>query len=111
MDLRTSTWARKVKGPSSIGRGGPKWLHARNESLCLPSCDTRRRCVAAPQGLPNERHSLVSVLDNVKHVEGVHLWHLLINELHMEDFIAVSREARAVGLNVICYVGVHGVQR
>ena len=46
---------------------------------------------------PNELPTLVSVLDNVKHIEGAHLWHLLIDELHVEDVMTVSREARVVG--------------
>ena len=44
----------------------------------------------------------MSLLDSVKHVEGVHLWHLLIDELHMEDVIAVSLKGHAVGLCAIC---------
>ena len=47
--------------------------------------------------------SLMLLLDNVKHVEGVHLWHLLVEEFHMEHVITVSREARAVCLCATCF--------
>ena len=52
--------------------------------------------------VPNEPPTLLSLLDNVKHVEGVHVWHLLIDEIHVEDVITVSCEARALGLCATC---------
>ena len=48
--------------------------------------------------VPNESPTLLSMLDNVKHVGGLPLWHLLIDEIHVEDAITVSRQARAGGL-------------
>ena len=80
--------------------GGPELLHSLMKARCLPSYTTRRRCVvAAPEIFPNEPPTLVSLLGNVKHVMGVHVWHLLINELHVADLITVSHEACATS----CY--------
>ena len=45
--------------------------------------------------LPNEHPALQPLLNNVKHVEGVHFWHPLIHEIHVEDAITISCEASA----------------
>ena len=54
--------------------------------------------------VPNEQPILLALLDNVKHVDSVPLWHPLIDEIHAEDVINVSCEARAVGLCVTCCI-------
>ena len=58
--------------------------------------------------LPIVTPALVSLLDNLSHIKGVHLWHLYIDDLHMEDVITVSREAYVVGL-CACHM-LHGTQ-
>ena len=50
----------------------------------------------------NEPPSLLSPIVGVKHVEGVHLWHLLIDKLQVEDVVTVSQQARAVALRATC---------
>ena len=69
------------------------------KAACLPGyANGRRHIVCAPQVLPNEVPTLDSLLESVKHVEGVRMWHLLIDELHVEGLITVLHEAGAVGL-------------
>ena len=53
--------------------------------------------------VPIEPPTLLSLLDGVKHVKGVQLWAFLIDQLHLEDTITVSRDARAVALRATCF--------
>ena len=88
---------------AALGVGGPKLLHTLNKVGCLPSYDMARRRVAAPPHVvPNEPSTPLSMQDNIKHVEGVHQWHLMIDRIHVQDSITVSHEARAVGLCATC---------
>ena len=85
--------------------GSPKLLHALNKGGYLPSYDTGRRRVAkAPKVFPNELPTRVPLFDSVKHVEDVHLWHLLIDELHVEDIITISLVARAISMCATCCI-------
>ena len=86
-----------------MGLRGPELQYALNEAGYLPSYDTGGRCVAqALQVLPNVPSTLVSLWESVRHVKGVQLWQLSIDELHVEDVVTFSHEARAVGLCATC---------
>ena len=94
---------RDAAALSALVVGGRKPLHGLNEARYLRSYDTgRRHVVGALEVLPNEPPTLLTLLVSVKHVEGVHLWQLLIDVIHMEDIIIVSHEAGALGLGAIC---------
>ena len=83
---------------TALGVGGFKQLHALNEGGYLPSDDTgRRRIARALYVVPNQPPTLLSQLDTVKHVHGVHMLYPLIDELHVNDGI-ILRQAYAVGM-------------
>ena len=42
------------------------------------------------------------LLEALGHIPGCHVWHLCMDEIHVEDVITVSREALAVGLCATC---------
>ena len=88
---------------AAVGVGGPKLLQTLNNAGYLPSYDTRRRhAEGAPNVRPNEPPCLHSLLEALSHIAGVHVWHLCIDEIHVEDAITVSREALAVALCATC---------
>ena len=90
--------------PSSNGLwGGANLLQALNNAGCLPSYDARRRHVeVAPHVRSNEPPSVPWLLDALSHIKDVLVWHLCIDESHVEDVISVSREALVVGLCATC---------
>ena len=86
-----------------LGVGGPKLLQALNNAGYLPNYDTGRRHVeGAPLVRPNEPPSLPWLPEAPSHIAGVHVWHLCIDEIHVEHVITVSREAVAVELCAAC---------
>ena len=90
---------RDAAALAALGVGGPKLLQALNNAGDLRSYDTGRRHVeGAPRVRPNEPPSLPWFLEPLSHILGVHVWHLCIDEIHMEDVIIVSCNALAVGL-------------
>ena len=94
---------RDAAALAALGVGGPKLLQALNNARYLPSYDTGRRHVeGAPRVRPNEPPSLPWLLVALGHIPGCHVWHLCINEIHVEDVITVSGEAQAVGLCATC---------
>ena len=88
---------------AALGVAWPKLLQALNNAGYLPSHDTRRRHVGgAPRVRPNEPPGLPWLLEALGHIPGSHVWHLCIDEIHVQDVINVSREALAVGLCTMC---------
>ena len=82
---------------------GPKLLQALKKGGYLPSYDTGRMHVeGAPRVCPNEPPGLPWLLEALGHIPGCHVWHLCIDEIHVEDVITVSGEAQAVGLCATC---------
>ena len=85
---------RDAAALAALGVGGPKLLQALNNAGYLPSYDTGRRHVeGAPRVRPNEMLGLPWLLKALGHIPGCHVWHLCIDEIHVEDVITVSREA------------------
>ena len=41
-------------------------------------------------------------MEALGHIPGCHVWHMCIDEIHVEDVIAVSREALEVTLCATC---------
>ena len=76
---------------AALDIGGPKLLQALNNAGNLPSYDTRRYVDPPPP-----RPSLPCLLDDLSYIAGLHLWHLCIDELHVQDVITVSRDVHAV---------------
>ena len=74
-----------------------RWIHSPGRSW--HSTPTHRVGGAQPV-IANEAHTAMFLLD--KHVDSVHLWHFLSDELHVEHVITVSGEARAVPLCATC---------
>ena len=94
---------RDAAALAALGVGGPKLLHALNNTGYLPSYDTGRRHVeGAPRFRRNEPLGLPWLLEALGHIPGCHVWHLCIDEIHVEDVITVSGEAQAVGLCATC---------
>ena len=88
---------------AALGVGGPKLLQALKKAGYLPSYDTGRRHVeGAPPVRRNEPPRLPWLLEALGHIPGCHVWHLCIDEIHMEDVITVSGKAQAVGLCATC---------
>ena len=85
---------------AALGVGGPKLLQSLNSAMYLPSYDTGRRHVkGAPRVRRNEPPWLLEALG---HIPVCHVWHLCMDEIHVEDVITVSREALAVALCATC---------
>ena len=83
----------------ALGVGGPKLLQALSNAGYLPSYDTGRRHVDGARLVrPNEPAGLPWLPEALGHIPGCHVWHLCIDEIHVEDVITVSGEAHAVGL-------------
>ena len=88
---------------AALGVVGPKMLQALNDAGYLPSYNTGRRHVEGTRRVrPNEPPGLPWLLEALGHIPGCHVWHLCIDEIHVEDVITVSREALAVGLCAMC---------
>ena len=84
---------------AALGVGGPKPLQSLNNDGYLPSYDRGRRHVQeAPRVRPNGPPGLPWLLEGLGHISGCHVWHLCIDEIHVEDIITVSRQALTVGL-------------
>ena len=94
---------RDAAALAALGVGGPKLLQALNNAGYVPSYDTgRRHAEGAPRVRPNEPPGLPWLLEALGHIPGCHVWHLCIDEIHVEDVITVSGEAHAVGLCATC---------
>ena len=94
---------RDAAALASLGAGGPKLLQALNNAGYLPSLDTgRRNLEGAPRVRLNEPPGLPWLLEALGHIPGSHVWHLCMDEIHVEHGITVSREALAVGLCATC---------
>ena len=88
---------------AALGVGGPKLLQALNNAGYLPSYDTgRRHAEGASRVRPNEPPRLPWLLEALGYIPGCHVWHLCIDEIHVQDIITVSGEAQAVGLCATC---------
>ena len=94
---------RDAAALATLGVGGPKLLQALNNAGYLPSYDTgRRRAEGAPRVRPNEPPGVPWLPEVLGHIPGCHVWHLCIDDIHVEDVINVSREALAVGWCATC---------
>ena len=94
---------RDAAALAALGVGGPKLLQALNNAGYLTNYDTGHRHVeGAPRVRPNEPPSLPWLLEALSNIAGVHVWHVCIDEIHVEDVITVSREAVTVGLCATC---------
>ena len=94
---------RDAAALAALGVGGPKWLQALNNAGYLPSYDMDRRHVEPLPCLHPNEPSLPWLLDALSHIVGVHVWHLCVDEIHVEDVISASCEAHAVGLCATCW--------
>ena len=78
-------------------------LQALKNAGYLPSYDMGRWHVeGAPRVRPNEPPGLPWLLEALGQILGGHVWHVCIDEIHVEDVITVSHEALAVGLCATC---------
>ena len=78
-------------------------LQAVNNAASLRSSDTGRRHVeGAPRVRPTEPPSLPWLIDVLSRMSSVHVRHLCIDKLHVEDLNIVSAQALSVGLCATC---------
>ena len=90
---------RDAAALAALGVGGPELLQALNNALYLPSYNTGRKHVeAAPHVHPNEPPGLPWLLEALGHIPGYNVWHLCIDEIHVEEVINVSRTRKSYGL-------------